>query len=63
LVLARVTIAKKSSLTTVQRRTVAIRESRLASEAATTRKRGRGVTIAEDGLVVDDEDVGKINVL
>jgi len=51
------------SLASIQRRTIAVSEARIAGEYAAPGERRGGVTIAEDRLVVDDQDVSEINIL
>jgi len=63
LVVASVATISNFSLATVQRRTVTITETRLArKDATTTSSRGCG-TVAVDGLIVNDENIGKVNIL
>lgn len=63
LVVARRAWSAQISLTTVEGRAVAIGEARLAREDTATVRGGAGVTVAVNRLVVNDKNVGEVNIL
>lgn len=63
LVVAVLASATQLGLATVERGAVAVSEASLAREHAATSIRGGSVTLAVDGLVVDDQNIGEIDIL